>query len=79
MTAVSFLDDDTFLGAENKYNLFVARKRADAPTEEERGRLEVSFVVHLAGGLQTRLKTGPVGRIFIKAFPIPAPSFRTNS
>jgi len=34
MTAVAFLDDDTFLGAENALNLFAARKRADAPTEE---------------------------------------------
>ena len=40
MTAIGFLDDETFLGAENAMNLFVARKRSDAPTEEERQRLE---------------------------------------
>ena len=41
MTAVSFLDDDTFLGAENWYNLFTTRKNAEAATDEDRQRLEV--------------------------------------
>ena len=48
MTAISFLDDDTFLGAENRMNVFVARKRAEAPTEEERGRLEVRSTCSMA-------------------------------
>ena len=32
--AIAFLDDDTFLGAENHCNLFTARKRADAATDD---------------------------------------------
>ena len=34
MTSVAFLDDDTYLGAENSHNLFVARKNADAATDD---------------------------------------------
>ena len=45
MTAVSFLDDETFLGAENRMNLFVARRRSDAATEDERGKLEVRILI----------------------------------
>jgi len=57
MTAVSFLDDDTFLGAENWYNLFTARKNADATTDEERGRLEVVGEYHL-GEFVNRFRRG---------------------
>ena len=42
MTAVAVLDDDTYLGAENSYNLFTLRKNADAASDEDRNRLEVS-------------------------------------
>ena len=35
------LDDDTYLGAENSYNLFTVRKNSDAAVDEDRGRLEV--------------------------------------
>ena len=41
MTSVAFLDDDHYLGAENSLNLFVARKNADATTDDDRGRLEI--------------------------------------
>lgn len=41
MSAVTFIDDDTYLGAENGLNLFVARKNADATNDEERQRLDV--------------------------------------
>ena len=34
MTAIDMIDDDTFLGAENYYNLFTVRKNSDAATEE---------------------------------------------
>mmetsp|Transcript_63382 Transcript_63382/g.200458 ORF Transcript_63382/g.200458 Transcript_63382/m.200458 type:complete len:1099 (-) Transcript_63382:192-3488(-) len=47
MTAVHVLDDDTFLGAENSFNLFTVRKNSDAATDEERGRLEVVGEYHL--------------------------------
>lgn len=41
MTAVEVLDDDTYLGAENSFNLITVRKNSDAASDEERGRLEV--------------------------------------
>ena len=57
MTAVSFLDDDTFLGAENWYNLFTMARDADAPTEEERGRLRGVGQFHV-GACVNRLRPG---------------------
>lgn len=36
LTALQALDDDTFLAAENNFNLFVARKNSDAATDEDR-------------------------------------------
>lgn len=57
MTAVSFLDDDTFLGAENWYNLFTTRKNADATTDEDRQRLEVVGEFHL-GEFVNRFRKG---------------------
>eukprot|EP00271_Cylindrocystis_brebissonii_P010251 TRINITY_DN26392_c0_g1_i1.p1 TRINITY_DN26392_c0_g1~~TRINITY_DN26392_c0_g1_i1.p1 ORF type:complete len:1092 (+),score=241.19 TRINITY_DN26392_c0_g1_i1:211-3486(+) len=47
MTAVEILDDDTYLGAENSFNLFTVRKNSDAATDEERSRLEVIGEFHL--------------------------------
>ncbi|KAH8956048.1 hypothetical protein BDL97_07G017700 [Sphagnum fallax] len=47
MTAVEILDDDTYLGAEDSFNLFTMRKNSDAATDEERGRLEVVGEYHL--------------------------------
>lgn len=41
MTAVEVLDDDTYIGAENSYNLFTLRKNSDAVSDEDRNRLEV--------------------------------------
>jgi len=38
MTAIDILDDDTYVGAENYYNLFTVRKNTDAATDEERVR-----------------------------------------
>ncbi len=40
MTAVEVLDDDTYLGAENSFNLFTLRKNSDAASDEDRNRLE---------------------------------------
>ena len=42
MVAVEILDDDTFLGAENSFNLFTLRKNSDAASDEDRSVLEVS-------------------------------------
>lgn len=41
MTAVAMLDDDVYLGAENSYNLFTARKNNDDALDDNRTRLEV--------------------------------------
>ena len=57
MTAVSFLDDDTFLGSENALNLFVTRKQTDASTEEERQRLEIVGEFHV-GEFINRFRSG---------------------
>ncbi|KAF7266770.1 hypothetical protein GWI33_019945 [Rhynchophorus ferrugineus] len=40
MTAVEFLDDDIFLGAENNYNVFVCQKDSAATTDEERSQMD---------------------------------------
>jgi DNA damage-binding protein 1 len=40
-------DDDTYLGAENAYNLFAVRRNAETATDEERARLEVVGEYHL--------------------------------
>jgi DNA damage-binding protein 1 len=57
MTSIDILDDDTFIGAENYYNLFTLRKNTDATTDEERARLEVVGEFHL-GDLVNRFRHG---------------------
>lgn len=57
MTAIAFLDDETYIGTENEFNLFVARKNADAATDEERGRLELVGEYHL-GEFVNRFRKG---------------------
>lgn len=47
MTAIEILDDDTFLGAENNYNLFVCQKDGAAPTDEERQQMPEVAQFHL--------------------------------
>ncbi len=44
MSAVAILDDDTYLGAENGYNLFTVRKNSAAASDDDRRRLEVGQV-----------------------------------
>ena len=48
MTAVACLDEDCYLGAENSYNLFTARKNNDSAADDERNRLEVLSVTNQA-------------------------------
>jgi len=55
MTAVEIIDDDTYIGAENSYNLFTVHRNADS--EEERGRLEVVGEYHL-GDFVNRFRHG---------------------
>eukprot|EP00899_Mesostigma_viride_P024186 jgi/Mesvir1/4952/Mv04573-RA.2 len=57
MCAVEVLDDDTYLGAENSFNLFTVRKNSDAATDEERSRLEVVGEYHL-GEFVNRFRHG---------------------
>nr|CAG4640606.1 EOG090X00HD [Eulimnadia texana] len=53
MTAVEVLDDDTFLGAENSFNIFVCQKDSAATTDEERqqmsevGRFHVGEMINV--------------------------------
>ena len=47
MTAVEILDDDTFLGAENSFNLFTCQKDSAATTDEERSTLNEAGRYHL--------------------------------
>ena len=39
MMAVEILDDETFLGSENSFNLFTLQKDSGATTEEDRANL----------------------------------------
>ncbi|EFN59838.1 hypothetical protein CHLNCDRAFT_29381 [Chlorella variabilis] len=57
MSAVTVLDDDTYMGAENSYNLFTVRRNADAATDEERSRLETVGRYHL-GEFVNRFQPG---------------------
>lgn len=41
MTGVEILDDDTFLGADDSFNLFTMRKNSEAASDDDRGRLQV--------------------------------------
>ncbi|XP_049877553.1 DNA damage-binding protein 1 [Pectinophora gossypiella] len=47
MTAVEILDDDTFLGAENSFNLFVCQKDSAATTDEERQQMGYAGQFHV--------------------------------
>jgi len=57
MTAVEVLDDDTYIGAENSFNLFTVKRNSDAATDEERSRLEVCGMFHL-GEFVNRIRRG---------------------
>ncbi|XP_050293342.1 DNA damage-binding protein 1 [Anthonomus grandis grandis] len=39
MTAIEFLDDDVYLGAENSFNMFVCQKDSAATTDDERSSM----------------------------------------
>ncbi|XP_037294045.1 DNA damage-binding protein 1 isoform X2 [Manduca sexta] len=47
MTAVEILDDDTFLGAENSFNMFVCQKDSAATTDEERQQMGYMGQFHI--------------------------------
>lgn len=70
MTAVEIIDDDTFLGAENNFNLFTVQKDSSATNEEDRLRLTHMGQFHL----------GQMVNVFRKGFspflpfPLPVPA-----
>lgn len=47
MTAVEILDDDTFLGAENSYNIFICQRDSAASTDEERQQMTEVGQIHV--------------------------------
>merc|ERR1719219_505933 len=47
MTAIEILDDDTFLGAENAYNIFVCQRDSAASTDEERQQMSEVGQIHI--------------------------------
>ncbi|CAH3044667.1 unnamed protein product [Porites lobata] len=47
MTAVEILDDDTFLGAENSFNLFTCQKDSGAAADDDRSYLQDAGQFHL--------------------------------
>lgn len=52
MTAVEIIDDDTFLGAENSFNVFVCQKDSGATSEEDRQRLQVYLVLGIVNKIE---------------------------
>jgi len=50
-------DDETYLGGENGFNLFVVRRNAETATDEERARLDVVGEYHL-GDYVNRFRHG---------------------
>ena len=69
MTAVDFLDDDTYLGVEHQYNLFSLGRNQDALIDDDRQVLKVVGRMHLgeqvnvikAGNLVMRMSDGELG------------------
>lgn len=57
ISAVEVLDDDTYIGAENSFNLYTLRKNSDAQSEEERNKLETVGEYHL-GEFVNRFRHG---------------------
>ena len=47
MTGVEIIDDDTFIGAENSFNLFTCQKDSAATSDEERRYLQTVGRYHL--------------------------------
>ncbi|XP_072930200.1 DNA damage-binding protein 1 [Epargyreus clarus] len=73
MTAIEILDDDTFLGAENSFNLFVCQKDSAATTDEERQQMGYMGAVH-AGDMVNVMRRGSlVAQLADTAAPVHHP------
>jgi DNA damage-binding protein 1 len=47
MSGAEIIDDDTFIGAENSFNIYTVQKDSAATTDEERSRLQLIGAYHL--------------------------------
>ncbi|KAG7298167.1 DNA damage-binding protein 1 [Plutella xylostella] len=59
--SVEILDDDTFLGAENSFNLFVCQKDSAATTDEERQQMGYVGQMHLGDMVNVMRRGSLVG------------------
>ncbi|TMW57264.1 hypothetical protein Poli38472_003189 [Pythium oligandrum] len=57
MTSVGIIDDDTYIGSESDFNLFVVQRNSGAASDEERSRLETVGEYHL-GEFVNRFRFG---------------------
>jgi DNA damage-binding protein 1 len=57
MTGAELLTDESFIGAENQYNLFTLTKNPEAESQEERSRLELAGQYHL-GEIVNKIRHG---------------------
>lgn len=51
MTAVEIIDDDTFLGCENAFNMFVCQRDSAASTDEERQQMTEVGQIHVGDAI----------------------------
>ncbi|KAJ8724163.1 hypothetical protein PYW07_008143 [Mythimna separata] len=73
MTAVEILDDDTFLGAENSFNLFVCQKDSAATTDEERQQMSYMGQFHVGDMVNVMRSGSLVGQHADTAAPVTNP------
>jgi len=57
MVATQAIDDDTYIGADNSFNIFTVKRNSDAATDEERQRLDMCGCFHL-GEFVNRFRHG---------------------
>ncbi|XP_034833854.1 DNA damage-binding protein 1 [Maniola hyperantus] len=73
MTAVEILDDDTFLGAENSFNLFVCQKDSAATTDEERQQMGYMGQFHVGDMVNVMRRGALVAQLADTAAPVARP------
>lgn len=57
LSSIDILDDDTFIGSDNSFNLFTVKKNSETASDEERRKLEVIGQYHL-GEFINRFRRG---------------------
>ncbi|XP_041969289.1 DNA damage-binding protein 1 [Aricia agestis] len=73
MTAIEILDDDTFLGAENSFNLFVCQKDSAATTDEERQQMGYMGQFHIGDMVNVMRRGALVAQLADTAAPVARP------